>query len=91
MELTEPNLPSKTSLTSSRIAPAGGARFKSPAHFVADWAEATFNNLPAGVTLNTTVMARNATGESQPSAPPVSIVVPAARVLYCSRAAGVDS
>jgi len=39
-------------------------------------AEATFDNVPAGVTLNATVSARNTTGESQPSAPPVSIVVP---------------
>ncbi len=39
-------------------------------------AEATFDAVPTGVTLNATVSARNATGESQPSAPPVIVVVP---------------
>ncbi len=39
-------------------------------------AEATFNGLPSGVKVNLTVTARNTTGESQESAPPVVVVVP---------------
>jgi hypothetical protein len=38
-------------------------------------AEATFNNLPAGVKVNVVVTARNATGESQPCTP-ITAVVP---------------
>ena len=38
-------------------------------------AEATFDSLPSGAKVNVVVAARNATGESQPSAP-VAVVVP---------------
>ena len=39
-------------------------------------AEATFTGLPSGTKVNVTVTARNATGESQESDPPVSVMVP---------------
>jgi len=39
-------------------------------------AEATFNGLPSGTKVNVTVTARNTTGESQESDPPVVVVVP---------------
>jgi hypothetical protein len=39
-------------------------------------AEATFDTLASGTKVNVVVTARNTTGESQASAPPVSVVVP---------------
>jgi hypothetical protein len=38
--------------------------------------EATFNGLVSGTKVSVTVTARNTTGESQESAPPVVVVVP---------------
>jgi len=50
----------------------GGAEL---ANQLAQDAEATISDLPAGVNVSITVTARNAAGESQPS-DPVQIVVP---------------